>query len=90
MDKKQLHQRLQELHSELQRVESVDQNERTVLNRLSEDIRELLDHRGEQQEHKYKNLADRLRESIDQFEASHPNLTMLMGQLADALAKMGI
>jgi hypothetical protein len=89
MDKQQLRERLMELHAELQRVESVDDNEILALQQLSDDIQELLDQR-EHPEHSYKNLGERLRASIDQFEASHPKVTLLMGQAAEVLAKMGI
>jgi ElaB/YqjD/DUF883 family membrane-anchored ribosome-binding protein len=78
------------LHAELQSVESVDDNEVLALRQLSDDIQELLDQHGEHSEHSYKNLGERLRTSIDYFEASHPKVTMLMGQAADVLAKMGI
>ena len=55
MDKQQLRERLTELHAELQRVESVDDNETSALRQLSDDIQELLDQRGEHPEHSYKN-----------------------------------
>ncbi|HSB10623.1 MAG TPA: DUF4404 family protein [Blastocatellia bacterium] len=90
MDKEQLHKTLEQLHSELQKVESVDQDELRVLRQLSEDIRGLLEHGGEPQQLGYRNLGERLREGIDSLEASHPNVTLLMGQVADVLAKMGI
>jgi len=35
-------------------------------------------------------LGEGLKEGIELFEASHPQATMLMGQVIDALAKMGI
>jgi DNA repair exonuclease SbcCD ATPase subunit len=90
MDNQQLHERLQELHSELQRIDSLDENGARVLRQLSDDIQELLDHSREHAEHKYKTLGERLRNGIDLLEASHPEVTMLMGQAADVLAKMGI
>ena len=89
MDKQQLRENLTQLHAELQSVESIDDTEILALRQLSDDIQELLD-RGEHSEHTYKNLGERLRAGIDQFEASHPNVTLLMGQAADVLAKMGI
>lgn len=35
-------------------------------------------------------IADRLREASDNFEDTHPNLTLAVGAVADALSKMGI
>jgi hypothetical protein len=40
--------------------------------------------------HRYTRLGERLRDSIERLEATHPTITMLMGQTADMLAKMGI
>jgi hypothetical protein len=54
------------------------------------DIQELLEQREEHEAQRYKRLGERLRESIEQFEASHPTATMVMGQTIDMLAKMGI
>ncbi|HXG63859.1 MAG TPA: DUF4404 family protein [Blastocatellia bacterium] len=90
MDKQQLHERLAQLHTELQQVESVDDKDREILQRLARDIQELLEESGGGQAHQHHRLGERLRESVEQLEAAHPNLTMLMGQVADALARMGI
>jgi hypothetical protein len=92
MDKQQLHNRLEQLHSELQQIESVDENERQILQKLMSDIKKLVQAGdGDQHhEHVYERLGEGLREGIERFEASHPRATMLMGQLVDALAKMGI
>ena len=88
MDKQHLHQRLEELHKELQQVESVDDNDRPTLQKLMADIQDLLEH--DEEESRYGGLLEGLREGIERFEASHPTATMLMGRVVDALAKMGI
>jgi chromosome segregation ATPase len=90
MDKQQLHKRLEELHAELQQVDTVDAGERETLQRLSSDIQELLAQKDDASSHQYKSLSERLREGIEKLEASHPQATMLMGQVVDALAKIGI
>ena len=90
MDKQHLQERLQRLHAELQQVESVDPRGRKALEQLSADIHELLEGSGEHERHKYNKLGDRLRDSVEHFETSHPKVTMLMGQVIDMLAKMGI
>jgi len=90
MDKQQLHKRLEELHAELQQVDSLDAGERETLQRLRSDIQELLAQKEGASSHQYKSMADRLREDVETLEASHPQATMLMGQLIDALAKIGI
>lgn len=90
MDKQQLHKRLEELHAELQQVDSVDAGERDILQKLTSDIEQWLAQKEGAPSHQYKGLAERLREDVEQLEASHPQASMLMGQLIDALAKIGI
>lgn len=86
MDKQQLHTRLEQLHSELQQIESVDHSEQQLLQTLMSDIKKLTE--GDQTVP--DRLGEGLKEGIELFEASHPRATMLMGQVIDALAKMGI
>ena len=90
MDKQQLHKRREELHAELQQVDSVDASEREALQKLTGDIQELLAQKESASLHQYKSLAERLEEDIEKFEASHPQASMLMGQIVDLLAKIGI
>jgi len=90
MDKQQLDQSLEQLHEELQQVNSVDENERKILQKLAADIHELLDQKEDAQPQRYKRLGEGLRQELERLEISHPSLTMLMGQVIDALAKMGI
>ena len=89
MDKQQLHTTLEELHGELQRIESVDERERQILQKLIGDINKLLEE-GESDQHHVARLDEGLREGIELLEASHPRATMLMGQVIDALSKIGI
>lgn len=86
MDKQQLRTRLEQLHSELQQIESVDESEQQLLQTLMSDIKKLTE--GDQTVP--DRLGEGLKEGIELFEASHPRATMLMGQVIDALAKMGI
>ena len=90
MDKQQLHNRLEQLHVELQQIESVDENERQILQKLKTDIEKLVEAGESQHHHVYSRLREALTEALEQFEASHPRATMLMGQAIDALAKIGI
>lgn len=90
MDKQQLDNALEQLHAELQRIESVDEHERQILQKLMGDIQKLSGSAESDQYPAYERLDEGLREGIELFEASHPRATMLMGQVADALAKMGI
>ena len=90
MDKQQLHSRLQELHGELQQIESVDEGQQQLLQALMSDIKKLTE-KGEAAGRDVPDrLGEGLKEGIELFEASHPRATMLMGQVVDALSKMGI
>ena len=89
MDKQTLRGQLQELHAELQQVESLDVNERKMLQNLARDVQEVL-RRDDGRTHHYNSLGDQLREAVAQVEASHPRVTMLMRQVIDQLAYMGI
>ena len=90
MDKQEFREQLQRLHERLHRIGSADESDRVLLQQLSSDIQGLLDHKEDYERHHYDSLSTRLKESIEKLEASHPNLTLLMGQIADALAKIGI
>ncbi|MEK6409894.1 MAG: DUF4404 family protein [Acidobacteriota bacterium] len=90
MDKQQLHNRLEQLHGELQQIESVDENERETLQKVMSDIKKLLEGPEADERDVHDRLGEGLREGIERLEASHPRATMLMGQVIDALAKIGI
>jgi hypothetical protein len=90
MDAQHLHARLHQLHKELQQIESVDSEERRALQELMADIHEVLAKEEGLPIQKYGQLSERLRDNIAQLEASHPTVTMLMGQVIDTLGKMGI
>ena len=89
MDKQQLRNTLEQLHVELQQIESVDEGERQRLQSLMSDIKKLIEADDSDKDH-VDRLGEGLKEGIELFEASHPRATMLMGQVIDALAKMGI
>ena len=90
MDKQQLRDRFEELHKELKQINSVDEDERKILKKMIGDINKLIEADDTDQHQAYDRLGEGLREGVERFEASHPRATMLMGQLADALAKIGI
>ena len=90
MNKKQLDERLQELHRELKRIKSVDEKELQILQQLSADIQDILEQKESDQNHSYDQFGERLKSAMEQFAASHPQITSLMGQIADMLARIGI
>jgi ribosomal protein L29 len=89
MNKQQLHEKLEQLHTELNRVESSDSNQREILQKVATDIQELLVQPGDTTDH-YQGFGERLKEAVAQLEASHPEATLRIRQVIDELAYMGI
>ena len=89
MDKQQLREQLEKLHAELQDVESLNEKDRALLQNLASVVREALNREDEHAEH-YNSLGERLKETVAEIEASHPRITLLMRQIIDQLAFMGI
>jgi broad specificity phosphatase PhoE len=88
MNKKQLHEKLQQLHAELDQVECSD-NQREILQKVASDIQILLARQDEGAEH-YRDLGERLKEAVAELEASHPEATSRIRQMIDQLAYLGI
>ncbi|HLO00659.1 MAG TPA: DUF4404 family protein [Pyrinomonadaceae bacterium] len=89
MDKQQLHEQLEQLHAALHQVDSADSNERQMLQKVASDIQDILARQEDQTEH-YRGLGERLKDAVAQLESSHPEATLLMRQVIDQLAYMGI
>lgn len=85
MDKQHLHDMLQELHQELEQVQSVGEAERQLLQDLMQDIREALARSEAGEAAQYQSLLGRLAHTLEQFESSHPILTLTIGRVVDTL-----
>jgi len=89
MPQRHLGEMLEKLHEELQRAGTdVDDRSRELLRAIMNDIRAIIEPTDEGAP--LESLGQRLRESVDSFEESHPALTEAVGRVVDALAKMGI
>ena len=89
MREQHVRQMLEQLHTELQHTDAIDDRSRELLRSLLDDIEALLQDkqkRGTQPE----SIIERLREAVRAFENTHPTLTETIGRVADALAGMGI
>ena len=78
--------RLEQLRTELGSSTSLSRAERERLEKLITDVRA---HANEQYEEP-QTLADRLQEATEQFEQTHPRLTLAIGAVAEALSRIGI
>jgi hypothetical protein len=90
MEREELHQKLEELHQTLGETEAGNAGEREVLEKLRSDVGAVLSEKETLHPRRYESLAARLREGIEELEASHPNAALLMGRVVDALANLGI
>ena len=78
---------LEKLHDELQHVESVDDKGRDLLRGIDVEIRGLLDRSGESAG---TSLTKSLQAALDHFEITHPDLTMAISEMLNALNNAGI
>ena len=86
MDPQQLKQTLKRLHTELESTGSADQELKALLGELDDDIHRLT----EQAETEAASVGERLEAAAVSFEAEHPRVAMLLKELADSLAKLGL
>jgi len=88
---------LEQLKHELEAGEPLSESDRTQIEDVLVDIARLLDRKSEadadaeqQEEPHPETLAEQLRTATQSVEASHPNLTIAVGRLAEALSGIGI
>jgi hypothetical protein len=89
MEKEKLQQLISRLHDELSSAGSVDQQSRELLQKLTEDIQHLAG-AAESPDEDRTSTTNQLEEVALKFETDHPKLSMALGELADALGKIGI
>ena len=88
MTDKNLSELLEQLHSELASTEVLDDKGREMLRDLNADIQKLLERSegGDSDD----SLLERVQESIDHFEVTHPTLTSALSHIMTALSNAGI
>jgi hypothetical protein len=80
---------LEKLHRELEHTEVTDEAGRERLRHLQADIRDLLA-RSQEETETDEPMLERLQDSIDHFETTHPQLTMMLSQMMTILSNAGI
>ncbi len=78
---------LLQLHEELERTQTLDENEQAMMRHLMEDIQATLARTGQQHS---GNFVVRLEESVETLEVSHPTLSSLIRKALDTLNIAGI
>ncbi len=90
MDDTKLRELLEQLHSELEHTQSVDDKGQVLLKDLDADIRGLLNRSSGEALQVPLPTVGLLEDTINHFEISHPTLTMALSELLTALNNAGI
>ena len=84
---KALHEVLEEVHEVLEATPELSDADRTELSNTLSEIRSVLQRSDTRPS---ESLVDRLRSAVEGFEDRHPQLTAIVGRMADSLADLGI
>jgi hypothetical protein len=90
MNNERLLETLHQLHVELSQTERVDSEVLTRLRAVTDDIERALDQHGATSAAELEPASSGLKDLLLRFEAEHPQLSVAVGRVADALAAMGI
>jgi hypothetical protein len=84
MPRERLHEALTTLHRELETGGPIPEADRELLETVADEVRGALE-AGEAPD-----LRDRVEQAATEFEAEHPRLSGILGEIVEALARMGI
>lgn len=87
MEEKDLNSLLRQLRAELTNARTMDEQGRELLRDLDKDIRAFLEKSEDDSD---DSLLERVQDSIDYFETTHPRLTTALSQILNALNNAGI
>ena len=90
MADQELRKLLEQLHSEIENTQNVDEKSQEILRDLGADIRGLLERSETSQVQLHPTLVTRLEEAIDDFEVTYPALTTTISKILDILSGAGI
>ncbi len=90
MPKKALQQQLTDLHGALASTAELDPELRTLLKEVAGDIENVLGEETPAAASTADQLRARVQRATVDFEAEHPHLSHILGDLADTLSKLGI
>ena len=89
MDHQKLRSDLRKLHGELRQIKSLDDEEQRMLRLLEADIEELFTREGDSLKPD-PDARQRISEALARVDAAHPRVTLLMRQMVDSLAYLGV
>lgn len=88
-DPEEVRKMLIQLHDELERTQTVNENQRALMRHLMKDIQTLLD-REDAVRQPSKSILNRWEKSIAELEVSHPTLTTMIEKTLESLNIAGI
>ena len=89
MDDQELRKLLEQVHSEIERTPAIDEKGQALLSDLENDIRALLS-RSKIRSQAQPITIQRIEDTIDHLEVTHPTLTSLLSELLATLTNSGI
>jgi CII-binding regulator of phage lambda lysogenization HflD len=89
MNDQELTKLLEQLHSEIEKTAAVDEKGQELLNNLEMDIQKLLNRSQKEQAPPISSI-NRMQDTINYFEASHPTLTTTLAEIMTILGNAGI
>ncbi len=90
MQREELLQALRDLQSELAELEQIDPQTEAALSKVNAEVDRLLDPEDPTTAEDVDTSSNGVRGYLLEFEAEHPRIASLLGQLADGLANLGI
>jgi hypothetical protein len=90
MGQHELSQKLAQLHAEISQTSEVNPENLELLRKLTDDIDRLLEKQDATESEDAEGVTGGLKDLLLKFEADHPELSISLGKVADALAAIGI
>jgi CII-binding regulator of phage lambda lysogenization HflD len=92
MDKNRLSETLEELQEALRNSTTISHQDRQRLERLETSIQKKLKQEEDvdEDDNPVEELLDELQDEIQEFEVSHPQITLALGHLMDILSQSGV
>ncbi len=87
---KNVKQELKDIRQALDEHSSSDSSKNEAAQRLRKDIDHYLEHSHKTTEQEHTHMLAGLKRSIEQFEASHPTLGLMIEKFLDTLSNLGI
>jgi hypothetical protein len=81
---------LRELETELANADSLDEAGRDRLRSVRAQLGRVLDNSERTAEPQLSAVAEPVQRAIDDFEKTHPTLTLILGRILDSLNKIGV